>query len=375
MNLSVLFVDDSENVLSGIRRMMYPMNKEWKLLYANGRNEAINILDNNHVDVIVSDIRMPGIDGTQLLQEVKDKFPRIIRITLSGYASDELALKNSKIVHQSLLKPTSPRILKTTIERTIRLKEILNNDELQKVVNGLDTLPSLPEIYIKLENEINSPNTSIDKIGNIIANDPIITAKILQLTNSAFFGLPHNITNIKQALSFLGIKMIQTLVLTIKLFKAFEEKNKNSKIFKEVWDHSNKVALLARRIALLKSFSNEDTEDSYLSGLLHDIGELILLNNYSVEEINLQFSKTSHANIGAYLLGVWGLPDPIVEAVAFHHNYIFTEPDLFTPTKILFIAHKISYNNKFNIESLDETNINEIIADFDKDEGEDLHES
>lgn len=375
MNLSVLFVDDNENVLSGIRRMMYPLKKDWQLYYANGRNEAINILDKNFIDVIISDIRMPRVDGTQLLQEVKEKFPTIIRITLSGYASDELALKNSKIVHQSLLKPTSPKILISTIERLIRLKETLNNEELQKIVNGLDTLPSLPEIYIKLENEINSQNTSIDKIGNIIDKDPIITAKILQLTNSAFFGLPHNITNIKQALNFLGIKMIQTLVLTIKLFKMFEDKNQNSKLFKDVWEHCNKVAILARRIAILKSLSSEDIEDSYLSGLLHEIGKLILLSNYSTEDIDLLSSKTSHANIGAYLLGVWGLPNSIVEAVAFHNIYIFMEPDQFTPTKAIFIANKISQSKKYSFEDLNEQNIDEIISEFDIEDGEFSHES
>lgn len=373
MKLAVLFVDDEANIIGGIKRMMHHMKNEWDLLYANSGKEAMELLDSNHVDVIISDIRMPGIDGTQLLTYVKENFPQIVRITLSGYANDNLALRNTRIVHQSLSKPTTPENIKDTIEKAYRLRQKLNNEELLSIVNGIDNLPSLPEIYLKLEEEINSPNSSIDKLGNIISNDPIITAKILQLTNSAFFGLPTRIANIKQALNFLGIKTIQNLVLSIKLFKSIDANSPYVHLYESIWHHSNKTAYLAQHIAKVKSLDKSTIEDSFLSGLLHDIGKLILLENTEIKvdpknldfsDIENKFSNTTHADIGAYLLGIWGLPDTIVEAVAFHH-FNNSADNSWTPSKIVYYSNILVKKENFSPLDIDSNNIDDIIKNID----------
>ncbi len=316
---------------------------------------------------------MPGIDGTQLLTQVKNKYPHIIRITLSGYANDNLALRNTRIVHQSLAKPSSGKDIIRIIERAIQLRESLNNEELLKFVNGIDELPSLPEVYLKLEKEINSPNSSIDRISNIITTDPIITAKILQLSNSAFFGLPMHITNIKQALNFLGIKIMQNLVLSIKLFKSIDSDNPNSKIFQEVWTHSNKVAFLAKQISEMTDLSKNLSEESFLSGLLHDIGKLIILENMKetkfsdlneLKEFETKSLNTNHAALGAYLLGIWGLPDTIVEAVAYHHNTELINFNDNTPSLFVFVADKIANNSNITPVEITKDNVNELIDKY-----------
>ncbi len=293
MKLSILFVDDELNIIAGLKRMLHPLKKEWDLIFSNGGKEALELLESTSIDVVISDIRMPGIDGTQLLTRIKEKYPHIVRITLSGYANDNMALRNTRIVHQSLSKPTTPEIVKFTIENAYKLRQRLQNSELLSLINGIDDLPSLPEVYLKLEEEINSKNSSLDKLSKIISTDPIITAKILQLTNSAFFGLPHRISNMNQALNYLGINIIQNLVLTIKLFKSLDSKNPNASVYQGIWNHSNKVAFMAKQIAASSNLSKVDNEDSYLGGLLHDIGKIILLEKIEGIKIgeDLKFDK------------------------------------------------------------------------------------
>ena len=383
MKLSVLFVDDDENIIGGIRRMMYPMRKEWDLLYANGGSEALELLKEKPVDVIISDIRMPGIDGTQLLTKVKELYPQTVRITLSGYANDSLALRNTRIVHQSLSKPSTPENVKNTIERAFKLRKILHNDDLLELVNGINQLPSLPEIYLELEKEINSPQISIDKISEIISNDPIITAKILQITNSAFFGLPTQITNIKQALNYLGIKIIQNLVLSIKLFSSVNPSNPSAALYQSIFNHSNKVALLAQHLCKLNNSQKEMKEESFLSGLLHDIGKLVILEG--IEGVNLRTDsdlleyeqeslKSTHAEIGAYLLGIWGLPDSIVEAVAYHHDNTCQNYDHINTSAFVFIANNIINHGGITMDEIDENNLEEIINKFGKSYTEEIEQ-
>jgi len=373
MKLSVLFVDDDAHTIDGIRRMMHAMRNEWGLLYANGGKDAIDILEQNQIDVIISDIRMPGVDGTELLTHVKENYPYIVRITLSGFMNDNLALRNTRIVHQSLSKPTTPEKIKKTIEKAHVLRKKLNNDELLTIINGIENLPSLPKIYLKLEEEMNSPSVSVNNLSKIVSNDPIVSAKILQLTNSAFFGLPNRISNIKQALNVLGTKLVQNLVLSIKLFRSIDPNSPKSQIYEQIWNHSNKVAYMSRQIAKIKNLPTVDLEDYYLGGLLHDIGKVVILENISENnsfsdlnftEYEKEFSNTTHADIGAYLLGIWGLPDSIVEAVAFHHDKEIIMTDELTPAIIVNFANKISKVDKHSPSDIDEENISEIINDI-----------
>ncbi len=383
MKFKILFVDDELNVLNGIKRMLYSMRREWEIFYAQSGMQALAILKKNKIDIIISDIKMPGMDGAQLLSEVKNKYPQIIRITLSGYADETYALKNTRNVHQSLIKPTNAKDIKNTVERALNLRKILNNFELQKTINAIEQLPSLPEIYIKLEKEINTPNFSIEKIADIVSTDPLITAKILQLTNSAFFGLPIKTTNIKQALNYLGMNTFQTLVLTIKLFNSISSSNPNIKFYQNIFTHSKKVAFIAKKLSLKKNIPFQKSEEIFISGLLHDIGKLIILKNIGNNKINnsnelyeyeLKILKTSHAEIGAYLLGIWGFPDSIVEAVAFHHSKNLFSLNITDITELIFTANNIANNSKILPDEITEDNIEDLINNYGKNYNKDAED-
>lgn len=373
MKLSILIVIDDPKLIAGLKGDFPLQQKDWKLIFVSDDTGAAAILETDKIDVIIADISLHRIDGTKLLNKVKEKYPHIIRIVLSQYANDHMALRNSRVVHQSIAKPTTPKIIVNTIEKANKLRNQLQDSELLSLINTIDVLPSLPDIYLKLEEEINSKSSSIEKLGKIISTDPAITSKILHLANSAFFGLPQRISNITQALNFLGINIIQNLVLTIKLFKAMDSRTPNAAIYQSLWNHSNKVAFMAKQLASSTNLSKIDNEDTYLGGLLHDIGKIILLEkiegikigtDLSFKEYENRFNNITHADIGAYLLGLWGIPDSIVEAVAYHHSSENISLNDISPTTLVKLANKIVNNSDLNVEDINKENIEQVINDY-----------
>lgn len=208
MKLSVLFVDDEPHVLQGLQRMMRSMRQEWEIITAGGGLEALDLLSRKPVDVVVTDMRMPGMDGTQLLNEIKNSYPQIVRIILSGQSDREMILKSVRPAHQYLAKPCNDEILKSTIERSCWLRDLLADNSLKQLISRIDSLPSLPTLYLEILRELESPYSSMQKIGEIISRDIGMTAKILQMVNSAFFGFRRHIASPAEAAELLGLETI-----------------------------------------------------------------------------------------------------------------------------------------------------------------------
>ena len=332
----VLFVDDEPNVLRGLQRMLRSMRKEWDMQFANSGQEALDLLSEQMFDVVVSDMRMPGMDGGELLGKVMRRFPQTVRIILSGHSDETLVLRSIKYTHQFLAKPCDPETLKHTIARTCLTQDLLRNEMLRKVVNSIKRLPVLPSLYLELIGEMNSPDASLKKIGNIIAQDITMTAKVLQCVNSAFFGLPHKVSSPQQAAIYLGMDTLKSLVLYVHVFSMFKESLKVGPLALEnIWEHSMMTGNIAREIAKAEKVDKKIADDAFMAGIMHDIGMLVFLNlpgqyrkvfelakkeKLSIHDGEYRIFGTSHAEVGAYLLGIWGLPEEIVEAVAFHHT-------------------------------------------------------
>ena len=194
------------------------MRDEWEINFAPGGKEALEWMESHPVDVIISDMQMPGMDGAQLLYEVLKSHPDTVRIILSGHADREMILRSVRPAHQYLSKPCNADILKSTIQRACNLRESLADEEMKKLISKMDTLPSLPSLYIEIMKEIQSPDSSIKRVATIIEKDMGMSAKILQLVNSAFFGVPRHISSPVQAVTMLGLEMIKALVLSIHVF-------------------------------------------------------------------------------------------------------------------------------------------------------------
>ncbi len=335
MKKRVLFVDDEVIVLYGLRRVLRCLEPEWDLCFATSGREALEVMASSPVDVVVTDMRMPGMDGAELLLTVKERYPDVVRIILSGYSDPHLIFKSIGSTHQFLAKPCDPETVRKTISNAVGLRSILSDEKLMRVVSQLTTLPSLPNLYLEVLQQLQSPDVTLTKIGELISKDIGMTAKILQLVNSAFFGLSKHVTSPVQAARLLGLDTISTLILSVHIFSKFSHVKMPGRSLKQIVKHSFAVGTLAKAILQSADQSRKNCDDGFMAGMLHDIGILVLVENLPeqynqavvlAEEQKLSFFEaeqqilgTTHAAIGGYLLGLWGLPDAIVEAVAFHH--------------------------------------------------------
>jgi len=328
----ILFVDDQPEILEGLRDLLHGQRREWEMSFAPGPDAALAELEAKSFDVIVSDMRMPKMDGATLLARVRDRWPDTVRIILSGHTEVEAALRAVPVAHQFLAKPCSREVLRDVIERACRLRELLANEAIRSVITEADSLPSVPHLYTALMAALAEPEPTPKDVSRIIAQDVAMSVKLLQLVNSAFFGLGRRIANVHEAVVYLGLSTIKNLVLSIEVFHAFADAPDGAGLtLEELHEHS----LLVGRVAAQLAPRGQGAHDAYMAGLLHDVGKLILLANrpgyyaevvvqalaegrslHAVEEERL---GVSHAEIGAYLLSLWGLPNPIVEAVANHH--------------------------------------------------------
>jgi HD-like signal output (HDOD) protein/CheY-like chemotaxis protein len=331
----ILFVDDEPMLLKGLQRILRKKRYEWNMTFASSGKDALDILGNKPMDVIVSDLRMPEMDGSQLLAEVKKRHPQVVRIILSGQLDQEMTLKSVKLAHQSLSKPCDAEILKNTLAKIFALRDFLSNESIEKIVSQIESLPSIPSIYTDIIAEMESSDPSINKIGDIISKDVSMTAKILQIVNSAFFGLFRKISSPKEAVMMLGTDTIKALVLSVKIFTEFSQKNFSWFSINALFNHSLSVSMYAKTITNKENLEKSLIYSSMMAGLLHDLGKLILATNFNktyqqvlaearcsgqnLWDLEYEAFGTSHAEIGAYLMGLWRLENPIIEAIAFHH--------------------------------------------------------
>ncbi len=334
--IRVLFVDDDPLILAGLKRLMRRIADGVQPEFANSGPEALHLLSERPFDAIVSDMRMPGMDGAELLTRVRDEFPDMIRMILSGQSAHESMFRALGPAHRFLSKPCKPEELKDLLTRAITLRDRLANHELRKLTGQIQSLPSLPSVYAELVEELHSIDGSIDRIGEIVGRDIGITAKMLHLVNSSFFGLPQHVSSPSQAVCLLGIGLVKSLVLKVGVFSQFCIAPGSALRIEQLSQHSIEVGKLAQKIARHLGASAQDIDEALLAGMMHDIGQLIFAAERAgdYEEVVRAAEKdgcslamleqmrfgVSHADVGAYLLSIWGLPNSIVEAVAFHHH-------------------------------------------------------
>lgn len=332
----VLFVDDAPEVLQHLRRTLAPMQSEWEMQFFASAKQALAAIEEKPCDVVVSDMTMPEMDGAKFLGEVRKACPQTIRIVLSGDQSPYNHVRSAAVAHRFLQKPFEGATLKSTIERAEALRVLLDHPALRQLVGEIKTLPSLPSIYQELMQEMQAPQASLKKAARIVAKDLGMVTKILQLVNSAFFGLRTRVADPEQAVALLGFDAVKSLVLSTQVFAQFDRATLPSFSLDELWRHAMLAGTCARRIAKEEGASQPVMDEAFTAALLHDVGLLLLAATKPDDYARvLDMTRTGgvadwqaerevfgadHAQVGAYLLGLWGLGDGIVEAVAFHHQ-------------------------------------------------------
>jgi putative nucleotidyltransferase with HDIG domain len=312
------------------------MRFEWEMRFVDSGPTALQELEREKYDVIITDMRMPVMDGTRLLEEVKNHHEDVVRVVLSGPSNKDSILRSLVPAHQLLPKPGDTEDLKLRLNLAFSMRDALTNGMLKKMVARLRSIPSLPILYNELTSALASPNTSLSQLERIIEKDVGMAAKILQLANSAFIGARSQVSSVKQAVALVGTEAMRTLVMSVHIFSRFERSSPVRAHLPSLWEHSAAVAALARQIASTENQPGPIQEQSFTAGLLHDIGRAILLAELPKEYLPILAQTAAdpaqvlpletetfgctHAQIGAYLMSIWGLPAALVHAVALHHR-------------------------------------------------------
>ncbi len=355
----ILFVDDDPLVLKGLERMLASQSHGWTCRFVDNGAKALEILASEPHDVIVSDLRMSRMTGAELLQEVAKKHPQMIRLILSSETNPEQVLRCAGVAHQCLAKPVNPESLVRTIGHAANMGTSRRNETVRELVARMGRLPTMPSLYRELVKRLDAPQTTLDEIADVVERDPGMTAQILRLVNSAFFGLGRKIASPFDAIGFLGVETIKSLVLSLHIFDQYADARIGGVSIDELWRHSVAVAGKARLIGQAERLRLMESNEAFAAGLLHDIGQIVLACNYPKEyaaarrladegthllpEVEQQVFGCNHADVGGYLLGLWGLPAPVVEATALHHLPSESYDHLFGPLTALHGANVLEH--------------------------------
>jgi len=332
----VLFVDDEPRELARYKELFSERQPGWELGFAAGGKEALRQMFDSPYDVVVADATMPEMDGLELLSLVMQRYPQAVRLIVCTREEKEAGLRSVGTAHHDLGKPAEPEELEMAVERAVALRDLLANDRLKGLVSQIQCLPSLPDLYLALLDELNREDPSIEEISRIISRDPGMAVKLLQLVNSAFFGLPRKITDLGEATLYVGVDTVRALVLSLQFFALFERVRIPEFSFERLWAHCFSTGLLCRRMAHMERWPIEEANVVFTAGLLHDAGKLVLATGLPDQyrailkqqqqqprplgDVEREVLGASHAEVGAYLLALWALPDPLVEALAWHHQ-------------------------------------------------------
>jgi len=311
--------------------MLRGQRNEWDMHFVLDAQAALAVLATEVFDVIVSDMRMPGMDGAALLTEVRRLYPGMLRIILSGYSEQESVMRTVGPAHQFLAKPCSSQTVAEVISRGLELRRVLESESLRRLVAGLKSLPSPSDTYYALVSYLNNPMASVSGVAEIIAHDVAMTVELLKVTNSAYFSLPSRVTTPLQAVRVLGLEIVAALVLKVGVFRGFSGEAVTARLMEDINRDSMFVGRLARHFGKMEQFESRALEEAFCAGMLSSVGLLVLLDRmqgrfYRLKDAlgkgqdllqaELEVFGATHLQLGAYLLGLWGFNKAVVEAVA-----------------------------------------------------------
>jgi putative nucleotidyltransferase with HDIG domain len=355
----LLFVDDEPSVLDGIRRLLRS-GHEWQLEFATSGQEALHLLSQHEVDVAVVDMRMPVMSGFELLETIAERYPYTVRLALSGESSEFSIIHAVGPVQQYLAKPCDAETLKRAISRALSISKLIPRGKHQQFISHLQSLSPLPDEYNKLVLELQSVEPSFRNIEQILARNVALAAKVLQAANSVLFGLRREVTSLSQAIAILGLTTMNQLFLGSKVFSSLPVSPDKAGSLASIETHCISVATISRVVAKELEVDAALAETAFTAGLLHDIGKMLIIELLPNERRIIEYSQshadaslelalelellgTTHAQLGAYLLGLWGFPESLIEAVGWHHQPVQAKKSGLTAALIVHITNAIAH--------------------------------
>ena len=332
----VLFVDDEENILKSIRRGFYMA--DFEVHTALGAKAGLAVLEKEDIDLVISDVRMPEMDGIRFLEIVKEKYPSTSRGILSGFVEQTAAFKSltQGLTSTYFAKPWEDEVLQKRIRHILYVRKILHSQKLLLLINSIGELPTLPSLYQEFMQAMEDEK-SIKEISAIIQKDTSIAAKVLQIANSAFYG-SNKTSSVDQAMLYIGLSTIKDIVLAVSLTSRKKWNKAQDKFLEDIFAHSSQMNRYV--VQIYKLFNSSKRIRQFPSvGLMHDIGKIILLQyyperfesivahqennpgmNFFESEMDLGYEGNTHAEIGAFFLDWWNLPAIFTEVALFHHT-------------------------------------------------------
>ena len=326
----LLFVDDDPAVLAGLERLLARRQDEWEMLYESSGAAALERMRATPADIVITDMIMPRMDGAELLARIQRDHPSTVRIVISGHEGQAAAVRALGVAHQFLSKPFDGPTLIATIERACAVLDLTANDCVRELMGKIVALPGRPEIHSMIVNRLRDPNVTSEAIAEVVERDMAMVAKMLQLANSGFFGLPRRITRLSDAVGFLGYRMIENLAFSLAIFDT-GRKVRDADVG-ALQRHALHTGVIARGLVSDPKLA----DDAFLAGMLHDLGIYIaavhLPDSFArtivaqrerqrpLHEVEHALWGVAHPALGAYLLGLWNMPIQVVEAVVMHHS-------------------------------------------------------
>jgi HD-like signal output (HDOD) protein len=345
--MKVIFVDDEQLILSGLKRALFKTG--WQIKFATGGEQAIDILQNFAADFIVADMRMPGMNGADLLEKVSQLYPSIVRIILSGHADLDLSVRASYVAHQWFNKPCDPLVLKTEIERINEVRGDFAHEEVRQLVGSVKSLPSVPKVFIKIKTMLRTKSVTMKDLSSLILEDPALCAKVLQVANSSFIVSSRNVTHLDDAVTRLGVDVVSNIVAVAEIYSRAE--GVPSAFLQQTLQRGLKIAKLATSIA-----NKPDRDMTMLAGILHNIGELILwqINPDEIDAylkkktlgqdntaLERQIFKVDNIQITSYILHLWNFPYSVIECITLQNKIDKLTNFEFGGAAALYIARMI----------------------------------
>jgi HD-like signal output (HDOD) protein/CheY-like chemotaxis protein len=352
----ILFADADVEELYEFRRQFGPT---WEVLAVGTGPAALEEIRKNPCDVLIADMNLPEMSGAELLNHVRGEFPKTVCFILAPDADRERVMQTVLCAHQFLAKPCEPAQLKAHVDRAMALDTWIASNSMRELVARVRTFPTVPSLYIEIISALKSPDATTEQVGKIIAKDMAMMTKLLQVINSACFGLPRKISDPVEAVGLMGFEAVKSMVMTIKLLSQYDKIKPVYFSIDRLWRHSTDVARTAKQLTLMHTDNAQLAETAFTAGLMHDIGKVVLAANFDeqyrgaqslakrqklpVWEVEHEIFGASHGEIGAYLLGLWGMPLDLLEVAAMHHQPSRSISKEFTTLTAVHIANVLEH--------------------------------
>jgi HD-like signal output (HDOD) protein len=357
MKRRIYLVDDQTPVLETAVLILRTIDPDWEIVGFNDPTKALAAIKANAPDLVLTDQAMPGMQGSQLLEEVRTLSPTTIRVIMSGYVSlNKLSLITS--AHQYIAKPFDTMKLRELMRRSFAAQERITDKGLQTIATSLRSIPSLPQVYHSLLAQLENHRNAVSEIAKMVAEDAGLSIKVLQLANSPLFGHEEMVTTPKEAVMCLGTDMLAAVVLSQSLFRHYQSVTHPEMDVRRIWNHCWETAYFAQHICREKKLSAKVAGEALLAGLMHEIGRFVLIDNFAdryqwacddARQTKMPLMpclqaafKTTPFQISAYLLELWGLPDPVIVAIAAQDDPTAAQPPGFSLNAALYIADHLA---------------------------------